>query len=165
MSRSFIAIALCFSVMGMTVVPAKYMPCCCKAARRSVGADTAPGRCCAMAVNTDADAQERGAHDSCHAMQARSARAVCCGHAQASRSMKAGTVISGPCHGCRCIQEMQIVALPGFAVTEKTYRVAEIGVPVAEMPCLAPAAQWAGSLPESGFPGIVITLQTCSFRC
>ena len=165
MSRSFIAIALCFSVMGMTVVPARYMPCCCKGARRTLGTEATHMGCCPASTKTDQTAEKRSSHHSCQASHKNSVAAACCGHAQANRPMVAGQSFAAPCHSCRCIQEMQIVALPGFAVSEKTYRLTEIAASIAEMPTLTPAERWAESLPECGYPGIVITLQTCSFRC
>ncbi len=165
MSRSFIAIALCFSVMGMTAVPARYMPCCCKGAGRNLRTEAVRTTCCPVAVKTDETADKRRGHHACSANQKSSPPAVCCQHAQATRSMFAGEAITGPAHNCRCIQEMQIVAIPGFAVSEKAYRLIEVNAPVAETPTITPAERRTESLTESGFPGIVITLQTCSFRC
>jgi hypothetical protein len=165
MSRSIIAIALCLSVVGMTVVPAGYMPCCCKGARNILGTITVSSPCCQAAVKTEQTATQQSAPHSCCATPKDSPQTTCCGHSQSNTSCLAVKVIEGPCHNCRCIAQMQIVALPGFAVSEKTYRPAEMTAPVAELPSMTPAERWAESLPECGSPGIVITLQTCSFRC
>jgi hypothetical protein len=48
---------------------------------------------------------------------------------------------------------------------ETDIRVAAETVPTVTMPTMDQPGLLAAKLPVNDFPGIVITLQTCSFRC
>lgn len=165
MSRRFFALALCFSVMGMTVVPARFLPCCCKTTRGTLGTAAASVAMSPMVLRTEDPADKQRTHHSCCAKLKRTAQATCC-HASSSagQAIPAGKAIGVPCPKCTCISEMQIVALPSVALSEKTYKLGEMAL-VAETPTVRPVERLAYSLPEPDQPGIVLTLQTCSLRC
>jgi hypothetical protein len=165
MSRAILSIALCFSVLGMTVIPSGYMPCCCKGARHALKANADDASPCRVAVKTEETGEKHRSHRSCCATPKETPQETCCGHKQAQQHRAMGKVISSPCHKCRCIEEMQIVAIPGVALSEKSYRLSELAIPVAEILTITPVERWIATLQECASPGIVITLQTCSFRC
>ena len=119
--------------------------------------------CCATHKSQEA-ARNKLARRSCCPLAQASSQPTCHSNENAKQSMLGKQVIAKTCPGCKCISELQIVAIPGFTLSEKTYRLSDMA-PVVEMPITRPTEQWAESHPELGHPGIVITLQTCSFRC
>lgn len=165
MSQRLLAIALCFSVMGMTVIPARFMPCCCKAAHQNLGKGAMGVSMSPFVLQTEEARQRQRSHPACCGTAMHATQSACChSNASTNRSMGAGRVLTVPCPKCTCITELQIVALPGIALSEKTYKLSEVAA-VEQTPIVGPAERLAAPLSELSPPGIVLTLQTCSFRC
>lgn len=165
MSQRFLAIALCFSVMGMTVIPARLMPCCCKAAHENLGKGSMGVSMSPFVLQTEEARERQRSHPACCGKVTRAARNTCChSNSAANRSMEAGKALAAPCPKCTCITELQIVALPGIALSEKTYKLGDVAA-VEPAPIVRQAERLAAPLSELSPPGIVLTLQTCSLRC
>jgi hypothetical protein len=160
-----IAIILCFSLVGITVIPAAYVPCCCKTS-------------CKTAVTNQTRSCCNGGPAIDPAVTAEAKARPCCGMASQSQS-STGTcpfsesgeacpnkVVKRECPVCRCLEQMQVVALSsGSTLSESFTRAA--------FTAWAPAIEFQ-LVPGPGFSEIIsvgqerissISLITCTLRC
>lgn len=150
LSRS-IAIIACLSLVGVSLVPASLVPCCCKAKFNAQHASSTPS--CNHCPATGA---------------ARSASAVpaCCANQSAELpSSCAGNVVKSDCPRCRCLEQLQIVALSPVSSDQLPVRILSAAV-VGE--AVSVTSQTDGGLPivsAQGPPGNPAFLKTCALRC
>jgi hypothetical protein len=150
MPSRLVVIILCVSLVGVTVVPASSIPCCCKsmhatrADRNGISGDRAemgPACCTAGAVK---------------------ARSCCAGKLVSSCSKR---IVRAECPRCRCLEQMQIVALSGYTAFENTVRVPPVTfVALVELSSLGPS-NIVGLVPETDCRDVLINLRTCTLRC
>jgi hypothetical protein len=110
LSRS-IAIIVCLSLIGVTVLPASMIPCCC-ASKGDLckTASAGPRSCCAKGPSDLAVSQ--GTAKSCCANISADLPACC-----------SKQTVKKECPVCRCIEQMQIVALSGYSIDQSTIRI------------------------------------------
>jgi hypothetical protein len=148
-----IAIIVCFSLIGVTVLPASIIPCCCKPGTDLGRAESSHLRsCCEKAPTVRTVAAT--APKSCCTEKAVDLPACC-----------SKRIIKKDCAACRCLEQMQIVALCGYSVDQSTIR-----VPLVSMAALtstaAPASQIAASVvTHEAPPGNPAFLEICPLRC
>jgi hypothetical protein len=163
MLRRVTSILLCFSLLGLTVLPAAYLPCCCKAAMKPKPLKVAS--CC-----SHYKPQTQGC-----GLVAQARTMACCESGVGPSSLQdrmakgsfhcAGKVLNKTCPICRCLEQMQIVAIAGSQTHETVVRVAAAALPSAVVPMSELPLKSVEVAPQGERPGIAVTLQTCSFRC
>jgi hypothetical protein len=151
MLSRLVVIITCVSLVGVTIVPASSIPCCCKSIQANYrdqsglsgpSAETGPA-CCSR---TSAKARS------------------CCATKPVQVSCATGT-LRDECPKCRCVQQLQIVALSGYTAIETSVRLSAVTfAPAANSSGIQPSYM-AGILPEVDCRDIVISLQTCTLRC
>lgn len=165
MLRRITAYALCFSLIGLTAMPASYLPCCCKNMRAPIPEKKTPC-CCQHGAQTMAgssfvhrqmaSADVFGFNGSARASAMSANGGACC----PSKALKK------TCPICRCLEQMQVIALAGSGLTETTIRMSADTVPTVDAPAISRPNASAEVLRLNQYPpGIMITLQTCSLRC
>jgi hypothetical protein len=164
MLRRFTAIALCFSLVGLTTIPAGYLPCCCKRWVKQDARKKAP--CCrhAAKLRTESSLFQKIAHLGNEPRQM-GPHALAGGTMSEHASCCAGKALKRTCPVCRCLEQMQVVALTGWSMGETDMRVAAEALPTVVVPSVCRPRFLATKQHDDDFSGIVITLQTCSLRC
>jgi hypothetical protein len=151
MLSRLVIIITCVSLVGVTIVPASSIPCCCKSVNANYldqngisgpKAQTGPACCSAAAV------------------KARS----CCS-TKVVKACCAKGLVRDECPQCRCREHIQILALSGYTAIETSVRLSAVtfaaagnssGIQLSHMACI---------VPEVDCRDIVISLQTCTLRC
>jgi hypothetical protein len=151
MLSRLVIIITCISLIGATIVPASAIPCCCKSTQANdrgqngmpgARAETGPSCCSVTAVKTPS----------------------CCATKSVQVSCTRGTV-RAECPRCRCLEQMQIVALSGYSAGENSTRVPAVTLAAVTPFPLAGSDSTVNLGPEAGSRDIVISLQTCTLRC
>lgn len=162
MKRS-IALIACFCLVGVTAAPGFTLPCCCKKLSKPVVAEKA-GHCCKSKPSFETASHSKKAPPCCAAASRRQAPTALSklGSDQTSSS---GNTIKKECPICRCLEQMQIVALSGTVAPEINIR-NSVGIPVvsAILP-LSEIACVSATIADSDCRGAPIGLRTCSLRC
>lgn len=102
MLKRVFVITMCVSMLGMTVVPASWMPCCCKAQSKTSSANKPVPSCCIDKTVMNSSESEFS-HRSCHETGLNAQQACAC-----------GTIVRGLCGACRCAEQVQVIALTGY---------------------------------------------------
>ena len=147
-----IIIMVCISLVGVTALPASLIPCCCKTGGKMLHSPKASPGCCT----------KKAVSPCCRSMAAPAAS--CPMHAAQPQAFSFGDSLTKNCPHCRCLEQMQVVALSGYSVHNGT--ATWTSVPMTDTP-LSPVAIPAvsvGSLPEHDPPGITTLLRTCTLR-
>ncbi len=147
MLSRLLVIITCVSLVGVTVVPASAIPCCCNKSMHSRGMSRAKAEMSAVCCPESADK----AHSCCHGKLE-----------TACRSKK---IVRQNCPRCRCLEQLQIIALSGYAPTENNIRVSTVTLAtVAPMP-FTDFDKSAVVMPSSDCRDPIISLRTCTLRC
>jgi hypothetical protein len=144
MLKRLITIFSCICMVGVTVLPASAVPCCCRQAGKP--------NCCE-------EHQAKALPGCCHEAREQTLADECC------RSSVDQTNIDQKCPRCRCLEEMQIVTLSGY----QAYTVPErpnFSALTGEVPGLIAEAGVCGRLinqpiPCARFP---LSVDTCVLR-
>jgi hypothetical protein len=160
-----IAIILCFSLVGITVIPAAYVPCCCKTSCKTVLSKQARSCCNSGATVLPAVTAETKARPCCGmAAQAMAVPGTC--PFSESGGACPSKVVKQECPVCRCLEQMQVVALSSGSTLSETFT-------RAALTAWAPATEFQ-SVPGPNFSEIVsvgqkhissINLLTSTLRC
>jgi hypothetical protein len=151
MLTRLVIIIMCVSLIGVTIVPASSIPCCCKSG------------------HTNFQAQSRIPHPATEAVHACCSPGPakvrsCCATKVVQATCAKGTV-RGECPRCRCLEQLQIIALSGYSALGTIIRIPVLNV-VATAPLggiISPGM--AALAPEADCRDIVVGLQTCTLRC
>lgn len=152
-SRSVIFL-VCISLVGVTVLPASLLPCCCKFERvRMLAGGTASQ--CPLHKEKRPDFVRQTVERSCCSAKPvfeKASPTTCC-------SQK--TMYRVDCGNCRCLEQMQIVTLSGYSVGQLTARFhdAPMATDAPSLPCVV--SRQVSSLPEVYAPSHVVLLKTC----
>ncbi len=149
MFSRLIIIISCISLVGVTVLPASLIPCCCKSGvtQNCALQDSARG-CCTGKMMSEVPAKTK----SCCAKDPSD---KCC-------SQK---VIKKECPNCRCLEQLQIITLPGHNDNEHSIRISALAaVGSATTPVIGIDVP-ADIVAVKDFGGIPLSLQTCTLRC
>jgi len=149
--RSFV-IMICISLVGVTALPGSLIPCCCKTGGNMMNIQKSLPGCCA----------HKALPACCRAM---AGPASCCSKAASQpQAFCSEDTLTKSCPYCRCLQQMQVVALSGYAVHDGTVTWASVPMTeTAAAPSVAPQTLVASFL-ERDPPGISTLLQTCTLR-
>lgn len=153
MLRHSLVIFTCICLIGVTLLPASVVPCCCTFMRAKMGLQSARSDCL-LHVSLASAASTVPSTPSCCSgrMSVSAAAAPCCSQ----------SLIKQACGKCRCHEQMCVVALPACPSCQ----------PLGGLPVLT--ARFDGStsvaLPEKGrlagldvgIPQTGVLLQTCS---
>jgi hypothetical protein len=152
MLSRLLAILVCISLLGVTVVPASFMPCCCKVGVKLVRGHQQSGACCAARSGESVSTVQPEKRSCCSAVKA-----------AALPSCLARKALKPECRTCRCLEQAQIMALSGHSF----YQVCE------KIPLLATISDCSSAsvITERGVelgedhsaPGITVFLKTCAF--
>ncbi len=160
-----IAIILCLSLVGVTVIPAAYVPCCCKTSCKTTLNKQVRSCCNSGATVVPAVPTEAKSRPCCGmASQSMSVPGTC----PFSESAEAcpNKVVKQECPVCRCLEQMQIVALSSGSTLSETFTKVTFTAwaPVTAFQ-LSPAPSF-GEIVSVGQEHISsINLLTCSLRC
>jgi hypothetical protein len=148
LNRSIVIIS-CICMLGMTVLPAYAIPCCCKSARMSCGkhspeqpAGTTKGCCSTVPVK---------AKSCCEPIPIE----TCC----------SGKTIEAPCGACRCLEQLQIVALSGYEAYDSSMRTASSAAVTASPEVVCQPRAMGQPLAGLNVHSLLIGFQTCNLRC
>ncbi len=159
-----IALILCFCLIGVTAVPAAYLPCCCKASCKSAMNEQVRPCCKNHQVHDQASAPKPKARPCC-AMGTQVALTT--GTCQFSESGEAcPSKVVKQCPFCRCLEQMQIVALSsGSTLFETVTRVPDVAwaSAVEVQPMVTARLSEFGPTYQSHSSSI--SLLTCTLRC
>jgi hypothetical protein len=158
LSRCIILITS-FCLLGVTVVPGALIPCCCKSAikiraehqRAGIevgGCSHVPKSCCSHAPKSSSPHIPKS----------------CCSH-DGTGTMPIKTV-NNNCGTCRCLEQLQIVALSGYDTSISFVRMLSLNSVAAEITGIFSPENNSGILCRVTGPRTTsIGLQTCSLRC
>lgn len=138
----------------MTAVPASWLPCCCKFRPFEEPSIPPEHTCYPVAAKTG-----------CCGDMAVQTCPLCSRTAAEDGDCSAGNMLKKDCPGCRCAEQMQIVALSGYTTQETSL---SMGVAIAgEAPEQIPVTAASEFLlcPGDRPPGVAPFLQTCNLRC
>jgi hypothetical protein len=151
MLSRLVIIVTCISLVGVTIVPASSIPCCCKSMHTNyrgqsgisdLTAETGPACCSRIAA------------------KARS----CCSTNVVQASCSKG-LVRAECPQCRCREHIQILALSGYTAIETSVRLSAVTFAAAGHTSGIQPSYMAGIGPEVDCRDIVVSLQTCTLRC
>ncbi len=162
MNRS-IAIILCFSLVGVTAMPGFALPCCCRVMHKPALAEKSHPGC--MSEGSFNSASNSKQMRSCCARGSMHEAPAPLSDLASNHSCCSANTIKKECPICRCLEQMQVVALAGTDTPEISVR-NSVSIPVismvfssAEVACVtAPVA-------DSDCRGAPIGLITCTLRC
>lgn len=152
MSQS-VAILVSLCMVGMTVVPSSLIPCCCKSTDCSALRETVRENCCAMPDSGRSAKTEKRTRTCCNPEPVKVATAC------------PAKVLKQACPKCRCLEQMQVVALSGystFGVSGKIHPATQSVTIVDPLSIVAPTAD---GVIETSPPAIHPLSFTCSLRC
>jgi hypothetical protein len=152
LSRS-IAVMACLSLIGMTILPASVIPCCCKNKDNlAQGTFAHPLSCCEKSSTIRTTSE--GTVKPCCAKNSVDLQSCC-----------SNRVIKKECPACRCLEQMQIIALSGYSVDGSTVRVPLLSIhDMASTPDVTLLIA-ANPIREEGPPGNPAFVRTCTLRC
>ena len=134
---SIIVVAL----LGFTLTPQAYLPCCCKGAdKRCAGEPSCPH----------------------HPQEVKS----CCAPSSTVAPCHAAQAVKANCPICRCLEHYHVVVIAGSNAADTTVRVPLEGALLAladQHPGLV--TEQAGLLISESPPGTAILLKSCTLRC
>jgi len=155
LNRSLI-ILICISMVGVTVLPASMLPCCCKFKGAKMRAEDAPGCCALRKAGPPVLKQTARERSCCSARQLSEApaQATCCSQ-QVS--------VKVPCGKCRCLEHMQVVALSGYMGGEVNLRTSAVHTATLPPSTLVSVDRRIASvIPDDYSPKNVVLLKTCT---
>ena len=144
MARSRFAIIItALSLLGFTLTPHAYFPCCCKGGGKTAQ-PAGPAPCCPVQKPVKS----------------------CCAGANSVATCTADDTLTRNCPTCRCLEQMQVPVLTGPNAGDTTTRVFA-ALPASALPnsltAFADAAEVARM--SDGPPGMAILLKTCTLVC
>lgn len=161
-----VVILSCLALVGVTLMPACYVPCCCKTPYASAEAKTPA---CCQAVRNDALPSSAASAAGSPDRPVRAMHACCSG--QVSEPAGCCDTMAGAkiCSNCRCLEQLQIVALPGLGAQDPTSQetrglclcVTSDGLDMGVQRSGLPARSLCGTSP----PPISIPMLTCVVLC
>jgi hypothetical protein len=151
MLTRLVIIITCVSLIGVTIVPAASLPCCCKSTHTNSAGQSEISR----HVTEPTPACCSQGH-----VKVRS----CCATKVVRATCTKGTV-RGECPRCRCLEQMQIVALSGYTALGTIIRVPALNVAATAPLAGINSPGMAALAPEADCRDIVVGLQTCTLRC
>lgn len=147
MLRRSLTIFACICMLGMTVLQASAVPCCCK-----TGSEDA----CAKHTASN---HVKEAKKACSHM----------GHSGAKPSMASQTgpqkTVATFSHACRCLHLSPIVALSSQEVWDSSIRATTAALVAHSPVSYSRLVHAIETLPDSGSPSIAIHIATCNLRC
>lgn len=151
LSRLIIIIS-CISLVGVTVLPASLIPCCCKSKGqnnackgKSASGSSTGNMTCSVPVKAK----------SCCAKNPSDA---CC-------PQKTENTIKKDCPNCRCLEQMQIVTLSGHNDSEHTIRISALAAIQSATTTSVGISVPTDSSAVTVSRGVPLSLQTCTLRC
>ena len=158
----FFAIALCFSMVGMSLMPGGLVPCCCKLSHNGSCAQKVLG-CCGSGVAAKTDSG-----GSVHARMCCSTDRVpghsCCSDRPSVPKPRCKTMKKS-CPVCHCGQETPMVTLSGYVNPHSLIRVPVVASVQVVAPETPSTGLYTESVTRTDSSGPAIALQTCVFRC
>lgn len=152
-SRSLV-ILVCVSLIGVTVLPASLLPCCCKFERATVFRES-PGSACPLHnVNEPVSNGPTARRSCCSAVsiQDRASTATCC----------FPKVLKEPCGKCRCLEQMQIVALSGYSPPQLPTKILLVAHAPVAASSFASRYTLLVQVADAYPPTLVVILKTCT---
>jgi hypothetical protein len=158
-----IALILCCCLVGVTAMPAFALPCCCKGLAKHAVVEK-PRPCCESKSPQDPGSNSKKMRPCC-ATGSGHVGPVSSSDSASDRSCCSGNTIKKECRVCRCLEQMQIVALSGTVTPESDIR-NSIGVPVISTVFSSPDVAYVSTaVASSDCRGAPIGLRTCTLRC
>jgi len=151
MLSRLVIIITCVSLVGVTIVPASSIPCCCKSMHAN------------YRDQSGISGPRAEAGPACCSRTPAKARS-CCSTNVVQASCTKG-LVRGECPQCRCVQQLQIIALSGYTAIETSVRLSAATFAAADQSSGIQPSYMAGIVPEVDCRDIVISLQTCTLRC
>jgi hypothetical protein len=154
MMRRSIIFLVCISMVGVTILPASLIPCCCKSKGEKIRAEGAQSVCPLHKAARFGPPSPASSHSCCafKVPPTEVATATCC----------TGDTLLQDCGNCRCLEQMQIVALSGYSCCQVSVRVLAVPIP-------HPAESSILSVDRDVYPSVevyspqnVVLLRTCS---
>lgn len=140
--KRFAAIVTALLLLGFTLTPQAYVPCCCKGAKNAQHAGAAP--CCPVQKPVKS----------------------CCATGDAVQSCPLHKELKTNCPQCRCLEHLHVVVLTGNSAGDTTTR-----VPAAILTSILPysltslAGEAEVGTPNEASLGMAILLKTCIYLC
>jgi hypothetical protein len=158
-----IALIVCFCLVGVTAVPGFALPCCCKKLSKPAVAEKASA--CCKSKPSHHTASHSYKTQSCCASGSQHEAPAPLSDLGSDQSCRSGNTIKKECPICRCLEQMQIVALSGTVAPEINIR-NSVGIPVVSaVLSLSEIACVSATIADSDCRGASIGLRTCSLRC
>ncbi len=148
-----VAIMVCISLVGMTVVPASWLPCCCKSKSKSLESERPIASCCAEKSSINFTIPNSQGHSCCPV------------NLKDDRSCACSSAIRGICSACRCAEQMQIVALSGYSAQEETSRDRLVTLYSVSQSSVIVLANNSVPVKDVNPPGMVTLLRTFILVC
>ena len=151
MFKRSLAIFVCISLLGVTAAPASWLPCCCKSKAKAGHVEKSGLSCCAKKAQSASPGTLTAIH-------------TCCSAKANQTASCAKMALKKACPGCRCLEQMQIVALSGQSSQDSSAPVASFSTDtVSLIPVEAGVSE--SLLTFSAPPGMSTLLRTCTLRC
>jgi len=151
MFKRSLAILVCVSLLGVTAAPASWLPCCCKSKAKAGHVEKSGPSCCAKKAQSASPGALTAVHNCCSAKANQTASC-------------AKMALKKACPGCRCIEQMQIVALSGQSSQDSSAVVATMPTDAVALIPIEPGVS-EFQLTSSAPPGMSTLLKTCTLRC
>jgi hypothetical protein len=151
MLTRLVIIVTCISLIGVTIVPASSIPCCCKSAHTNFRGQSGISHPATKAVST------------CCSRGPAKVRSCCA--TKVDQATCANGTVRGECPKCRCLEQLQIIALSGYSALGTIIRVPALNVAITTPLAGITSPGMAALAPEADCRDIVVGLQTCSLRC
>lgn len=154
MVSRLLVILVCISLLGVTVLPASLLPCCCKFERATVLRETPSSACPLHTLNKPISTGPTARRSCCSALniQEQASTASCCFQ----------KVLRGPCGKCRCLEQMQIVALSGYSTAQIPSKVLVVADAFVAAPSFASRYTISVPVADAYPPTLVVILKTCT---
>ncbi len=159
--KRIISLALCFSLLGVTAAPGYILPCCCKGMSKSAVAEKSR-HCCKSQPSLDSISDSKPL--------------PCCANRLAGQSQTyppdssdqsccSAKKLKKECPICRCLEQMQIVALSENVSLDVGVKHL-VFVSSESVDLSATGLTWLSSALANSYSGAApIGLKTCSLRC
>lgn len=150
MFTHFVIIISCFSMIGVTALPAALINCCCKSEDRVCSMAKASPRSCSAGMNCSMPVPEPK---------------PCC--SQKHINSVSQYSLKKDCPNCRCLEHLQTVSLSGQnTINESTIRFSAYTAALSDVPPVFAheSASFETAL-LSDARGTPVNLQTCTLRC
>ncbi len=162
MKRS-IALIACCCLVGVTAMPAFALPCCCKGLSKPAVVEKARP-CCKSESPLDSSSNSEKMRPCC-ATGSRHVGPASSSDSASHQSYPSGNTVKKECPVCRCLEQMQIVALSGTVTPESNIR-NSIGIPIISAVFSSPEIAYVSTAATySDCRGAPIGLRTCNLRC